>query len=216
MIVDGNRLFPIGVSNAPPVGSRTPAGRDGLEEVAVNGVSLVRTGIQAWSEEFADGQIAVQKQLHADVAERGLRCWLWLGDVPNLPPLGGPPSPKEALLTKLVTAFRNDPALLAYKGIDEPRNPLRGDDWIRPDGLARAYVKLKGLDANHPVVIIQAPTSPAADLIPYRPAFDVTGADIYPVSYPPGIHSDLANRDVNVVGDIARRMRQRPGRSRSG
>jgi hypothetical protein len=211
LVVGGEKTFPIGLSNAPPVGSRTPAGRDGLEEVAVNGVSFVRTGIQGWSEEFADGQIAVQKQLHAEVSERGLACWLWLGDVPNLPPPSGPPSPREALLTKLVTAFRNDPALLAYKGIDEPRNPFRGDDWIRPDGLVRAYTKLKSLDANHPVVIIQAPRSPVADLIPYRPSFDVTGADIYPVSYPPQIHSDISNRDVNVVGDVARRMREAAG-----
>jgi hypothetical protein len=61
------------------------------------------------------------------------------------------------------------------------------------------------------VVIIQAPRSPPADLIPYRPAFDVTGVDIYPVSYPPQVHSDLANKDINVVGQLARRMDQAAG-----
>jgi RibD C-terminal domain len=43
-------------------------------------------------------------------------------------------------------------------------------------------------------VIIQAPRSPVAALTPYRPAFDITGADIFPIAYPPGQHSDLANR----------------------
>jgi hypothetical protein len=45
LIVGGNTLFPIGLSNGPPPESTTPAGRNGLEEVAANGVSFVRTGI---------------------------------------------------------------------------------------------------------------------------------------------------------------------------
>ena len=49
-------------------------------------------------------------------------------------------------------------------------------------------------------MIIQAPRGTAAQLTPYRPAFDVTGADIYPVSYPPGIHAGGANKDISVVG----------------
>jgi len=40
-------------------------------------------------------------------------------------------------------------------------------------------------------VITQAPLGPESDLERYRPALDVTGADIYPISYPPGTHSDL-------------------------
>jgi hypothetical protein len=213
LVVGGENVFPIGLSNPPPPGSVTPAGRNGLQEVAANGVNVVRTGLQDWSVEFADAQIAAQKQLHAAAAGHGLSCWLWLGTVPDLParPPGQPPSVREQLLTKLVTAFRGDPALLAYKGIDEPRNPLRGDDWIRPEGLVRAYTKLKSLDADHPVVIVQAPRGPVSDLVPYRPAFDITGVDIYPVSYPPGLHSDSPNRDVNVVGDLARKTREAAG-----
>jgi hypothetical protein len=213
LVVGDEKIFPIGLSNPPPRNSRTPAGRNGLEEVAVNGVSFVRTGIEGWSAEFADGQIAEQKQLHDAAAAHGLRCWLWLGNTPNLPPRSAtqPPAVNEQLLTKIVTAFRNDPALLAYKGVDEPRNPFRGADWIRPDGLVRAYGKLKSLDPQHPVVIVQAPRSPVSELVPYRPAFDITGVDIYPVAYPPGLHSDTGNRDVNVVGELARKTRQAAG-----
>jgi hypothetical protein len=213
LVVGGEKVFPIGLSNPPPAGSQTPDGRNGLEEVARNGVSFVRTGIQGWSLEFADGQIAEQKRLHEAAAAHGLRCWLWLGETPNLPPVaaGQPPSPKAQLLTKIVSAFRDDPALLAYKGIDEPRNPFRGPNWIRADGMVRAYAKLKSLDADHPVVVIQAPRSPVEQLIPYRPAFDITGVDIYPVSYPPGVHSDIPNRDINIVGDLARKTREAAG-----
>ncbi|HEY5914118.1 MAG TPA: hypothetical protein VJA21_26315 [Verrucomicrobiae bacterium] len=35
-------------------------------------------------------------------------------------------------------------------------------------------------------------------------AGDIIGADIYPVSYPPGIHSLLTNRDISLVGDHTR------------
>jgi hypothetical protein len=208
LVVGGEKLFPIGLSNPPPRESKTPAGRNGLDEVAANGVNFVRTGIEGWSVEFADGQIANQREFHAAAAEHGLRCWLWLGTTPDLP---GPSPNNERLLTKLVTAFRDDPALLAYKGMDEPRNPFRGANWIRAAGLVRAHARIEELDPDHPVVIIQAPRSPVADLIPYRPAFDVTGVDIYPVSYPPGLHADVANRDVNVVGAMARRMREAAG-----
>jgi hypothetical protein len=213
LVVDGETVFPIGLSNPPPPGSKTPAGRNGLEEVAVNGVNLVRTGIEGWSLEFVEGQIAEQKQLFEMSAEHGLRCWLWLGNAPNLPAraAGQPPSANEQLLTRVVTAFRGEPALLAYKGIDEPRNPFRGANWIRPEGLVRAYTRLRSLDPDHPLVIIQAPRSPVSQLIPYRPAFDVTGVDVYPVSYPPGLHSDLPNRDINVVGDLARKTREAAG-----
>src|ERR671935_292870 len=128
-------FFPIGLSNGPPPGSVTPDGRNGLEEVAANGVVFIRTGVESWSVEFADEQIAEQKQLLATAHAHGLRCWLWLGQTPNLPPRS--PSPMEALLEKIVRPFRGDPALFAYKGIDEPRNPFRGDKWIRPAGMVR-------------------------------------------------------------------------------
>jgi hypothetical protein len=55
-----------------------------------------------------------------------------------------------------------------------------------------------------------------AQLRPYRPAFDITGADIYPVSYPPGTHAGGTNRDISVVGDLTTKMVQAPARSRCG
>src|SRR5262249_7018612 len=62
------------------------------------------------------------------------------------------------------------------------------------------------LDPAHPLVIIQAPIGTLAQLVPYRPAFDITGADVYPVSYPPGAHTQTGNRDISVVGDVTRKM----------
>jgi hypothetical protein len=75
----------------------------------------------------------------------------------------------------------------------------------------RARTKLRAIDPDHPVVIIQAPLGTVASLTPYRPAFDITGADIYPVAYPPGRHTDLPNKDISVVGDVTRKMRSAAG-----
>jgi hypothetical protein len=205
LVVDGEKVFPIGLSNGPPLTSQTPAGRNGLEEVAVNGVNFLRTGIQNWGLN-TDAEIARHTDLHDKLRQKGLYCWLWLGTATNLPPPGGPPSSAEQLLAKLVTAFKNEPALLAYKGEDEPQHA-----GVSAEALKRGYTKLKSIDPDHPVVMIQAPTGPAAELTKYRPAFDITGVDIYPVSYPPGQHSDIPNKDINVIGDLARKMREAAG-----
>jgi hypothetical protein len=201
--------FPIGLSQGPPLGSKTPAGRDGLDEVVSNGVTFIRTGIPDWRAEFLEGQIAQQRTLHAAAADRGLSAWLWLGDLPDVPGPSG--AGNERMLARVVDAFKGDRALLAWKGYDEPRNPFRGANWIRPAGLQRAHATIKALDPVHPVVIIQAPRNSVAELTPYRPAFDITGVDVYPVSYPPGIHTGGRNRDINVVGEVTRKIRAASG-----
>ncbi len=211
--VDGEKVFPLGLSNPPPLGGKTPGGKDGLQELADGGANFIRTGRGDWNPSRLDEQLAAERAQLDAAATHGLHCWVYLGDVPDLPMRGaGQPVPaREQLLSRIAASLKDHPALGAYKGVDEPRNPLRGNNWIRPDGLARAARKLKALDPNHPIVIIQAPRSTVAQLTPYRPAFDVTGADIFPIAYPPGEHSDLGNRDISVVGDVTRKMVQAAG-----
>jgi hypothetical protein len=208
LVIDGQKVFPIGFSNPPPLGGRAPSGKDGLQELADGGASFIRTGRGDWNAQQIDTQIADEKKLEDAAAAVGLHCWLWLGKLPNLPPTaeGQPPSANEELLGKVVGAFKGHPGLGAYKGIDEPLN-----GGVAAAGLIRAYKKLRDLDGAHPVVIIQAPRGTVAELQPYRPAFDITGADIFPVAYPPGEHAARANRDISVVGDITRTMAQAAG-----
>lgn len=205
--LDGVIAFPIGLSNGPPVGGTAPDGRSGLAEVAEAGVNLIRTGRGDWNAQELGAQIAAERALLDALAAHGLHGWTWLGDLANLPPGPSPGQP----LAAVADGLQGHPALAAYKGVDEPRNPFRGANWIRPDGLVRAYQRLKQIDPAHPVVIVQAPLNTVAQLLPYRPAFDVTGADVYPVSYPPGEHTQTANRDISVVGDITRKMVQAAG-----
>jgi len=213
LVIAGKKVFPIVFSNPPPIDGLAPSGQSGYAELSDAGASFVRTGRGDWKLATLDAQIGQERARLDAAAINGLHCWFWLGDVLNFPPraAGSPPSPNERMLERIVAALGDHPALGLYKGIDEPRNPFRGPDWIRPAGMLRAYKRLKALDAAHPVVITQAPRGSVAELAPYRPALDITGADIYPVSYPPGVHAATGNNDISVVGDITRKMRQAAG-----
>lgn len=192
--------FPLCLSQPPPTR---------LHEVAAAGVNMMRTGLANWSSEFADALIEQERERLDLAARSGLTCWLWLGDLTNLPPAPG--SPRERLLVKVVNALKRHPALGAWKGVDEPRNPFRGEDYVRPAGLVRGYRRLKQLDPSHPLVLTHAPGSTVEQLRPYRAACDISGADIYPVSYPPGLHAAGRNKDISVVGDLARTIRTAAG-----
>jgi len=201
IVIDGQKVFPIGLSEAPPLGGKTHDGRDAWAEVASAGANFVRSGFREWSLAQIDSQIATERGRMDAAAAHGMYCWPRLGNAGDLPTAtGGQPSVPEQLLVRIANGLKTHPALGAYKGVDEPA-------WggVAPAGLTRAKTKLRTIDPDHPVVITQAPLGSVASLVPYRPAFDITGADVYPVSYPPGIHTRTANRDINVVGDVTRK-----------
>ena len=206
--VAGAKAFPLGLSNPPPLDGKAPNGTDGLKEVADGGATFIRTGRGDWGPGRLEEQLAAERAVLDRAAAAGLHCGLYLGELPDLPAraAGTQASTREQMLAQVATTFKDHPGLGAYKGVDEPRNPFRGEEWIRPAGLVRAAQRLKVLDPQHPLVIIQAPRSTVAQLSPYRPAFDITGADIFPLAYPPGEHSDLPNKDISVVGDVTRKM----------
>ncbi|TML80714.1 MAG: hypothetical protein E6G09_14105 [Actinobacteria bacterium] len=202
IVIDGQKVFPTGLSEAPPLGGKTPDGRDAWAEVASAGANFVRSGFRDWSLAQIDSQIATERGRMDAAAAHGMYCWPRLGNAGDLPTAtGGQPSVPEQLLVRIANGLKTHPALGAYKGVDEPA-------WggVAPAGLTRARTKLRTIDPDHPVVITQAPLGSVASLVPYRPAFDITGADIYPVAYPPGQHSDLPNKDISVVGDVTKKM----------
>ena len=203
LLVEGRKVFPLVLSNGPPLGAKSPDGGDAFAEVAAGGASFIRVGRPNWSLESIDQEIAAEREVLDAAAEHGLHSWLQLGNVPNLPARAL--SPNRRLLMNIVGQLKGHPALGAWKGIDEPANPNR-PARVPVAGLVRAYRTLRAADPSHPVVITQAPVGTAAQLTPYRPAFDITGADIYPVSYPPGKHAGGGKRDIGIVGDITRKM----------
>ncbi len=60
---------------------------------------------------------------------------------------GEPPSLKEQVLTKVVNALKGHDGLLAWKSVDEPRNPFRGDELDPP---CRARPRLREAEGTRP------------------------------------------------------------------
>jgi hypothetical protein len=199
LVIAGAKVFPIGLSEAPSPDGVTRDGRNAWAEVSSAGVNFVRSGLRQWSLPQIDAQIAAERARMDAAVSHGMFCWPRLGNAGNLPTTAG--SPEEQILVQLANGLKTHDGLGAWKGADEPA-------WggVPAAALSRARTKLRTVDPGHPIVIIQAPLQPVANLVPYRPAFDITGADIYPVGYPPGAHSDLPNKDMSVVGDITKKM----------
>ena len=223
LLVDGTKVFPIGFSNPPPLGAQAPSSKPALKELKDAGGNFIRVGFEKWSPATVDSQLRKLGDRFEEAKQQGVHCWLWLGNDPtNLVPTD--PSRKE-VLRKVVAKFRGHPALGAYKGYDEPL-------WNRigVGGLARAYQALKqpDFDPHHPLVLIQAPRMrppkkgggkgpvvrdggvplDVATLKPYADAFDVTGADIFPISNPLFNQASSARTDISVVGEVTRKMVQ--------
>jgi hypothetical protein len=208
LLVGGKRVFPIGLSDPPPLDDSAWA------EIAAAGVTHVRNYTVWTAGGAAEQLIEVGRQLDAAV-EHGLQLWLALAGIDN-------DLSKKALLDKIVNAVKGHRGLGVWKGADEPAH-----GHIPASGCVAVYRHLRSLDPDHPVVIIEAPRGPSpntqsrdtpltvAAVKPYAAACDIHGVDIYPVSKPPGLHAGgpPVNTDISVVGDMTRLVaRASPGK----
>ena len=155
----------------------------------------------------------VQDQL--DWAERTTRATgnalhvaVNLGELSALEPEG----PLAPWLDYVVQRFKDHPALGVWKFYDEPNNPYNPYDKVVRvrKGLRRAHQRVHELDGNHETWITQAPKPKdrisERFLGTYMDAGDIHAVDVYPVSDPPGRHSDLPNKLPSCVGDYAERF----------
>ncbi|MBM3499120.1 MAG: hypothetical protein FJX74_10670 [Armatimonadetes bacterium] len=194
--IAGEPVFPIGFTLGPPPDGKTPEGKDGLQELADAGATFLRTGPSG--ETWTDRTLEAEQTWQDAAAEHGLLCWVFLRELGSV----SPEHPqREALLRRVVTRFRDHPGLGFWKGEDEP---AWGNKPVEP--ILQAYRIIKELDPNHPVQLTQAPRNTVEELRAYNAACDITACDIYPVSYPPGAHSLLPNREISMVGDYTRTM----------
>jgi hypothetical protein len=231
LVIGGTHVFPLGLSDPPPVGSKTPSGNDGLHEVAAAGVTHLRyykpwataaatatAQVKAQVGKVVDGQITDALGYVNGASTYGLQVWMSLeglaaGITENLDPV--------------VNALKDRPGLGVWKGADEPaHSPIQNT----VAGCSAVYKQVQTLDPDHPVVLIEAPRGPApkpnpkkvfdttlrvADVQPYAAACDIHGIDIYPVSSPLGKHAGTeVNTDISVVGDMTSLISQAtPGKA---
>ncbi|MGZ4961824.1 MAG: hypothetical protein ACXWC8_04640 [Limisphaerales bacterium] len=193
--IDGKKVFPIGFTTPPPPDGKTPTGKNGIQELAETGATFMRTGKGQWSKE----EIAYEQKYEDAAARNGMHCLLYLGDLASIKPGD---EHREAMLRDVVNHFKNHPGFGAWKGADEPE---WGNHPVAP--LIRVREIVRELDPNHPMVLIQAPRGTIESMRKYNVTADVVGADIYPISVPPGIHSQFkTNTEISMVGDYTRIM----------
>jgi hypothetical protein len=187
-------VFPIGYTSGPMLGAPAPNGRHGLAELKREGYvfQLWYCPPNAWGPER-------EQQLDALVAEserQGTRLVISIHDLQAIKP---GEQAKIAELRRVITKYRNSPAVLFWKGEDEPQ-------WshFATEDLRIYYETIHELDPNHPIWITQAPRGTVEQLRPYSQFFDIGAIDVYPVGYPPGEHSGIANKSLSVVGDYTR------------
>jgi hypothetical protein len=196
LVINGKKVFPIGFTTAPPPDARAPNGKNGIEELASAGGTFFRTGVNG--HDWDEMAIANEQKWEDAAARYGMYCWINLRDLAHIKPGD---TQREAMLRRVVNQFKNHPGMGLWKGADEP-------EWGKAkfEPMVRARAIVRELDPNHPMVIMQAPRGTVQTMRPYNAAGDITGADIYPISYPPGTHSLLPNKELSMVGDYTRTM----------
>jgi hypothetical protein len=192
-VFDAKPAFPIGFTTAPPPDAGAPAGPSGYAELAKNGVVFNRCGM--------GGKFTAEAEKALDVmldraAKTGMLCAIY---IPALAEFDPGDAAKEKELRRVVLKYRNHPATAFWKGADEP-------EWGKtpPEKLRRFYEIVHELDPKHPVWITQAPRGTVEALKRYNSVYDVGAIDIYPVSYPPGVHTVLPNKNLSMTGDFAK------------
>jgi hypothetical protein len=196
LVINGKKVFPIGFTMPPPPDGKTPSGKNAIKELSDAGANFMRTG--AWGGDWDEKTIALEKKYENAAAKYGRYCLPYLRDLASIKP---GQERQAKLLAEVVRTFRDHRGLGAWKGADEPewgKHPL--------DPLLRARDIMRENDTNHPIVVIQAPRGTVETLRPYNQTAEVLGADIYPISYPPGTHSLLPNNEISMVGDYTRKM----------
>ena len=81
LLVDGQKVFPIGISDPPPSNGRAPSGEHAYQELANGGITMIRSGTPDWAPGKIDQQIARERELQT--ARRRTACSAGCGSAPS-------------------------------------------------------------------------------------------------------------------------------------
>ena len=197
LVINGQKVFPIGFSPGPSNNTLTPSGSDGLQELRDAGALLTKiTQTGNWNSQL----IAYQQAALDWAAQHGMYCWVNLHELSEFPSTD---TNTPASLRSLVDTFKDHPALGVWKNFDEA--------WwgnIPETNLQNGYQVIVQEDSNHPVEQTHAPRGMVADLQPYNAAADIIAVDIYPVAIPAPSNPPIANTGISQVGDWALEIAQ--------
>jgi len=201
--VNGQKMFPLSVAVLPSPDAKAPDGKSAWQEFSDGGVNLVRVTPKTQTENYGwtpKGYQLAHEYFDA-LTPSHLFVWLWTGDELGYFKAGD--TVKQEKLAKLVNTFKDEPAMLGWKGEDEPLWGNMNTHGSRPPALlAEPYKIVHALDPNHPMLVLEAPRGTAAENAAYDPYLDVTGMDVFPIGYPPGGHVPTwPNKQMSMVGD---------------
>jgi hypothetical protein len=204
--VDGERFFPIALTMPPPVRSRTPWGRNAVDELVAAGVNTFRTG--PLGEPWTEGHLTRAAAWSDEAAEHGVYTWLQLRGLALI----DSSSPRVPFLRRVVETLKDHPGMGLWKGWDEP--------WSRytSQRLAFTYNFVKRNDPNHLFANVFAPRSKdrtilvhppdPPDLRGYRRVTDVAGINLYPIYYR---NLGVRPHKLDMVGRWTRAIREATG-----
>jgi hypothetical protein len=207
--INGKKIFPIGFTVAPPPDGKAPSGKWGFQELRDAGAVFMRTGpirddADDWGGNWDAKWVVREKQYQDAAAKAGMYCLPWLKELSHL---DQGDQKKEQRLREVIRTFKNHPGLAIWKGEDEPQwGEMNKTGSQPPAALINAKRVINEEDPGRPVWIVQAPRGTLEQLKPYNPSYDIGGVDIYPVSFPPGKHSLLPNKEISMVGDYTKKM----------
>ena len=197
-VIDDVPTFPIGFTSGPPTGASTPQGGNPMATLRQEGYTF-----QLWycpHRAWGPAKEAELDALFQHANREGMHVVISIADLQHIQ---SGDAAGTAELKRVIEKYRNQPALLFWKGEDEPQ-------WgkVPPENLRVYYDTVHQLDPNHPIWITQAPRGTAQDWKPYSQFFDIGAVDIYPIGYPEGVHSGTSNKELSVVGDYAKQIRE--------
>jgi hypothetical protein len=207
LVVDGKKVFPLALTVVPGPDAKAPSGKQAYAEFADAGVMFMRSGKPNWDKETIEGE----KKMQEAAAAGGMRCCPWLGW--DLSLVGPEDTKKKELLLEVINTFKDSPGMGLWKGADEPDwGNLQDAKKHTPEEVINTAKLIHENDPNHPIWLVQAPRGSVDRMKRYVDGWDIGGIDIYPISYPPGVHSELANKDITMVGDWTRWMKAVAGK----
>ena len=135
LLVNGEPVFPLGLSDPPPLGTTAPSGQDAWAEITSAGTGFVRN-YTVWTQVGLDEQlIAVGEQLDAAPAH-GLQLWLALAGIDN-------DLSQQPLLDQVVNRFKGHPGLERLERIRRagPRPRSRRGDASPSTDMSNRWIR---------------------------------------------------------------------------
>jgi hypothetical protein len=197
MVINGQRVFPIGVSLPPPPEGMTPGGKNGIQELAEAGVMFLRTGV--FGRPWDDAAIAQELKYFDAAAKCGIYC---MPNLRELARLQEGDTAGDKLQRQLMNLLKDQPAMGVWKGVDEP---LLTANRATPETMRRAYRRMREIDPSHPVWVVHSAGAAAEQVKEFNDTCDILGADVYPIRYPNPTNLAWLKK-VSVVGDVTQKM----------